>query len=179
MVMAMSHPNNIGIRLAKSCEAAILNEIEIAASSQFAGLGLIDHRLDCTFDKAELKELIVMGQVWVACDADVPVGFAIASVKSEGFCYLEEIDVLPQYGRRGIGATLVQTVRDWAARNGMQYVFLATFRSVPWNAPFYAKLGFSIVDRSDWTEDMHRIHELEIAAELPLDERVMMVASAK
>jgi len=34
------------------------------------------------------------------------------------------------------------TVCDWAASVGHRFVTLTTFRDVPWNMPFYARLGF-------------------------------------
>jgi hypothetical protein len=33
-------------------------------------------------------------------------------------------------------------VADWAARQGMAALTLITFRGVPWNAPYYERLGF-------------------------------------
>ena len=31
---------------------------------------------------------------------------------------------------------------DWAARQGLPAMTLVTFRGVPWNAPYYERLGF-------------------------------------
>jgi hypothetical protein len=36
----------------------------------------------------------------------------------------------------------VNAVSDWARYRGLPAVTLTTFRDVPWNGPFYAKLGF-------------------------------------
>jgi hypothetical protein len=37
---------------------------------------------------------------------------------------------------------LVGSVCDWSRSHGFDAVTLTTFRDVPWNGPFYEKLGF-------------------------------------
>jgi hypothetical protein len=39
---------------------------------------------------------------------------------------------------------MLQTVADWARANGFASLSLTTFRSVPFNAPFYAAFGFRL-----------------------------------
>ena len=34
----------------------------------------------------------------------------------------------------------------WARDTGLAAVTLTTFRDVPWNAPFYRRAGFTVVD---------------------------------
>lgn len=82
------------------------------------------------------------GRLLVALDGEVPVGFALVEIIAPRRTHLAEIDVLPSHGRRGIGASLVRAVRDAAAHRGDAEVTLTTFRDVPWNMPFYARLGF-------------------------------------
>ena len=43
---------------------------------------------------------------------------------------------------------LVLQVCDWAAGNGYASVTLTTFRDVPWNMPFYERLGFRVIPLS-------------------------------
>jgi GNAT superfamily N-acetyltransferase len=86
------------------------------------------------------------GTLWVARDEHgAPVGFALVERLGAEF-HLEEMDVLPEHGRRGIGTALVRAVCDWAARKGSASVTLCTFRDIPWNAPFYQRLGFRSLD---------------------------------
>jgi GNAT superfamily N-acetyltransferase len=56
--------------------------------------------------------------------------------------HLEEIDVHPAHGRRGLGTRLVMEICNWATSAGYRSVTLTTFREIPWNMPFYARLGF-------------------------------------
>ena len=93
------------LRLARPDERDRIREIEDLAGTRFAGLDLIDESLDVSFPLEDLVRLIDAGQVWVACDAtDTAVGMVIASVR-EGAVYVEEMDVLAEHGRRGLGGT--------------------------------------------------------------------------
>lgn len=168
--------NNIlySIRLARADEAARIREIEDAAGELFSGLGLIDETRDESFPLDKLLRLIEMQQVWVACEASgLPVGMVIASA-IDGSVYVEEMDVIPSHGRRGIGSRLLATVCDWAAANGYPAVTLSTFRDVPWNGPFYRKQGFKDLSREEWTPGMLAIHEKEMRHGLRVEARVFM-----
>lgn len=74
---------------------------------------------------------------------DTPVGFALVEMLTGNEPHLEEIDVHPAHGRRGVGSALVRTVCEWATRSGFRDITLTTFRDVAWNMPFYARLGFA------------------------------------
>jgi GNAT superfamily N-acetyltransferase len=101
------------------------------------------------------------GRSWVAADAnDEPVGFAVAC-EVDGNGHLAEIDVHPEHGRRGIGRALVEHVCLWARETGYSSLTLTTERDIPWNAPFYAKLGFEIVPPEQWTPGEHQRFEFE------------------
>lgn len=99
-----------------------------------------------------LEEEIQRGLVWVALpdDGHVPVGFVWLDTEQGGdVAGIAEIDVLPEYSRRGIGAALLEHACDWARSAGYRRIDLGTLADVPWNAPFYARHGFTIVDKSD------------------------------
>ena len=102
------------IRLARPDEIARLREIEDKAGEMFSGLGLNDDTLDSSFPIDDLIRLVGMKQAWVACtEDDRPVGMVFASVR-EGAVYVEELDVMPEFGRRGLGSRLLNCVCDWA-----------------------------------------------------------------
>jgi hypothetical protein len=48
-------------------------------------------------------------------------------------------------------------------------------RTIPWNAPFYSRLGFEIVPEQDLTEGMKRLRRLEATAGLAVAQRVIML----
>ncbi len=78
------------------------------------------------------------GLLWVALEpAGAPIGFAVASIRGRRM-HLDELDVLPEHGRKGVGSALIEAVEDYALNSGCVEMTLTTFRDVPWNAPFYA-----------------------------------------
>ena len=72
------------------------------------------------------------------------VGFICLEVV-DGAAHVDQVSVLPDHGRRGIGRALLETAIGWAASSGYAELTLTTFRDVPWNAPFYRTLGFEEV----------------------------------
>jgi GNAT superfamily N-acetyltransferase/ketosteroid isomerase-like protein len=172
---AVDQPNgSYRIRLARPDEVPRLREIEDEAGTLFSGLGLIDEALDVSFPLGELARLAGLGQVWVACREDgLPVGMVIASVR-EGAMYIEEMDVLPAHGRRGLGTRLLSRACAWAQERGYAAVTLSTFREVPWNGPFYRKHGFRDLPPAGWTPGMRAIREKEAQHGLRVEARVFM-----
>jgi len=169
-----THVDDYRIRLARPSEVARIREIEDEAGVMFSGLELIDEGRDPSFPLDLVRLFIDKRQVWVACLADdVPVGMVIASER-EGAAYVEELDVVPAHGRRGLGSRLLDHVCEWGASRGYATVTLSTFRDVPWNAPFYRKRGFRDLSPAEWTPDMLAIREREIQHGLRVDARVFM-----
>ena len=121
-----------------------------------------------------LERLWYTGAVIVAVgDDDRPVGFAVAH-ELDGEGYLQEVDVDPAYGRRGLGTKLVEAVIAWASERGFATVVLRTFADIAWNAPYYARLGFKYVADNDATPAMHAIRDEERRAGLRVESRVFM-----
>ncbi|WP_108470681.1 4-(cytidine 5'-diphospho)-2-C-methyl-D-erythritol kinase [Rhodanobacter thiooxydans] len=124
-----------------------------------------------------LRQAIDRGLVWVARDGTgAPVGFVWLDTElADGAIGIAEIDVLPEYGRRGIGAALVEHACAWAREAGYRRMDLGTLAEVPWNAPFYAKHGFATVDKNDPTFAFARERDRENG--FPDDLRVFMSRS--
>ncbi len=82
-----------------------------------------------------------LGFLLVAADERRLVGFTHV-VPHDLHAYLEQLSVLPDVGRRGIGSRLVREAMEEARWAGFDVMSLTTYRDVPWNGPFYAALGF-------------------------------------
>jgi GNAT superfamily N-acetyltransferase len=121
-----------------------------------------------------LTKALHEGHLWVALADDLAVGFAQVEVIEREAAHLEEIDVDPEHGRRGLGEQLVLQVCEWAASNGYASVTLSTFRDVVWNMPFYARLGFEIVPRAQLSPALCAIVEDETRRGLDPTRRVVM-----
>lgn len=114
------------------------------------------------------------GMLWVALGpADRPVGF-VRVVVTGPRVHLAELDVLPEHGRRGVGTALVQAVEDWARASRISEITLTTYRDLPWNAPFYARLGFGVVPECEWDAETRRRFEEEAGLESERARRVVM-----
>lgn len=126
-------------------------------------------------DAKTLSEAQQEGQIWVATDLqDTPVGFAMVALL-DGNPHLDEMDVLPAHGRNGIGTRLLQTVIDWAASHGHDLLTLVTFRHLPWNAAFYARLGFETMLAGDVGQEINELLAEERSAGIKLENRVVMM----
>ena len=124
----------------------LLPAIELAAARLLRGHAP-ESVLTETTDERTFAEAARLGRLWVASAGNLPVGFALATMLAQDLPHLEEIDVDPAHGRRGLGAALVRTVCEWATVSGYATLTLTTFRVVPWNFPFYARMGFVEIPR--------------------------------
>ncbi len=163
------------IRAARSDELEQLQAIGMAAWHPFEGTGLLGDDPGDPYAIELLQDAVGAGRLWVATGADdVPVGFAHGD-DLDGEAYLAEVDVHPDHGRRGLGRRLVERVCDWARAAGYPSLALTTFRDVPWNAPFYARLGFRVLKEGEITPPLQRQREHETSIfGLDPDLRVVM-----
>ena len=162
------------IRLARASEISRLRAIEDAAGTLFNDLGLHDDAIDPSFPLEDRTRFVELEQTWVAClEDDLPVGVVVGSVR-DGLGYVEELDVVPAHGRRGLGTRLLAHVCAWARAKGLAAITLSTFRDVPWNAPFYRKHGFKDLPPEAWTSWMRAIRDWEKEHGLVVEARVFM-----
>ncbi|HEY8943074.1 MAG TPA: GNAT family N-acetyltransferase [Polyangiaceae bacterium] len=171
------------IRLSRGGELHLLPDIERRAASQFepwaAELALTPEILEGTIPLEALHAANDDGRLWVAADIDDhPVGFAL--VRELGlFAHLEELDVLPEHGRQGLGTSLLEAVCAWAHTRGFAAVTLSTFRDVPWNAAFYGRRGFEAMGRDELPPELLEIVGIEEKKGLLTDRRVVMMRRAR
>jgi GNAT superfamily N-acetyltransferase len=152
---------------------AAIPAIELAAARLLAGYAP-ESVLGESSSVDDLRRAQAEERLLVALDGDAPVGFALIERIAARRTHLAEIDVLPSHGRRGIGAALVHAVCAAAAGRGDAEVTLTTFRDVPWNMPFYARLGFVEIPRAECDEVLEAILRDEAARGLEPQRRVAM-----
>lgn len=162
------------IALAATEQLPEIPKLEQAAGAKFGPADLPLKLRYLVTDQDTLRLAQKERRLWVALDAmRRPVGFALAEV-ADGQAYLSEIDVHPAHGRRGLGRRLVAAVVDWAAEKRFDSVLLVTFRHLPWNAPFYEKLGFVQLAERELGQDLREIFEEEAEAGVNMDNRIGM-----
>ena len=135
------------IRVARPDEVPALQLVEARAASRFADVGAPAIAALPVTERSVLAEGIRDGRVFASVDSeDVVVGFAIVETVGDDVVHLREIDVVPEAISNGRGTALIEHVATWARARGASRVTLTTFRDVPWNAPYYARRGFRIVE---------------------------------
>jgi GNAT superfamily N-acetyltransferase len=121
-----------------------------------------------------LREGVHADRLWVAADVnDRPVGFALAD-EIGGNAHLDELDVYPEHGQRGLGTALVEVVCHWAKASGYRAITLTTLRHIPWNAPWYQRLGFRVLEEHELSAALRHLLQEEIQRGLPADQRAAM-----
>ena len=150
-----------------------IGAIEIAAARLFEGY-VPDEVLHETTGEQDLQEAQSEGRLWVALAGESPIGFAHVEVFDPISAHLEEIDVHPDHGRRGVGTRLVTEVCKWAWKRGYRAVTLTTFRDIPWNMPFYLRLGFEEIPKRELTPGLRAILRSEARRGLDPRRRVAM-----
>lgn len=131
------------IRLGTSADAPLLPAIERSAARAFVKLPTLawvaEHNV---LSSVEHLEFVAAGLEWVVIDdRDQPVGFVCVTMFDEAL-HIEELAVDYAEQGQGLGRRLITAVRDHAQAHGFEALTLTTFVDVPWNAPFYARLGF-------------------------------------
>ncbi|WP_052385065.1 GNAT family N-acetyltransferase [Streptomyces sp. NRRL F-2890] len=150
------------IRAADAGELERLREIERAAGEPFRALGMAAVADDEPPSHAVLDGYRRRGRLWVWDTGAGEVGGYLLADEVDGAVHIEQVSVHPDRARRGIGRALI----DAAAQPGVPQT-LTTFTQVPWNAPYYARLGFREVPARELTPGLRAIRAHE--AELGLD----------
>jgi putative acetyltransferase len=167
------HDVSYSVIAARPRDLPVLPGIELAAARLLVGHAPESVLSEAT-SAADFERACREDHLWVALNGDAPVGFAQVEVFEAGVAHLDELDVHPDHGRRGLGRRLVGVVRDWAVRKHFGSVTLSTFRDVPWNMPFYAKLGFTVVPSVELTPALRWVVDDETRRGLDVERRVVM-----
>jgi GNAT superfamily N-acetyltransferase len=157
------------IREASLTDLPALRDIERAAGVAFRDLDMAAIAEDEPLTLDELAAYQRAGRAWVY--GDPPVSYIIVD-EIDGYGHIEQVSVHPGHSRRGIGRLLVDHAGDWARSRGLAGLTLTTFAEVPWNAPYYARLGFEIV--TDLSPGLRAVREHEAALGLDAWPRVVM-----
>ena len=165
------------VRAARAADLRDIASIEDAGGPQFQELFgeaiepiLLSPAMDGRQRAAEPGFLLV-----AAAEQGPPVGFVHVLV-IDGQAHLEQLSVLPEHQRRGIGAALTRAAMDEARAQGFDRLSLCTYRDVPWNGPFYRGVGFTEVTDLAPYERRLRDKERELGLDINGVRVVMEVA---
>jgi GNAT superfamily N-acetyltransferase len=149
-LLSASQVSRVRLRSAREGEGQYLPAIERSAGQLFRLIEGLSWLADAEDLPASFHErLIEAGTCWVAESGtgDI-IGFLTAEAVPNAL-HVWEFSIAQQWQGHGIGRKLFEHVIEQARQWGSGALTLTTFCNVPWNAPFYAQLGFRIVSEPD------------------------------
>jgi ribosomal protein S18 acetylase RimI-like enzyme len=146
------------VRLARPDDCALLGAIEEAADQRYAGTSDALFA-DATGVPTEVAEhYCADGRLLVAEVDGAVIGFVGWRPQDDpGVAGISQISVRPEHGGRGIGSALMSAAHEAIASRGFHRIVLATQADIPWNAPWYERLGYSVVPTDAWSPWMTAI----------------------
>ncbi|MEG7491683.1 GNAT family N-acetyltransferase [Enterobacter hormaechei] len=153
-------------------DVAALPAIERAAGQRFRDVPelawLSDNEVICVEDHLGYAG---RGLSWLALADDRRVGFILAEAHPSSL-FIVELSVHLDWQGRGLGRQLIARAVAHARSLGLNSLTLTTFRDVPWNAPFYRRLGFEML--TTLTPELRQKREEETAHGLAYGSRCAM-----
>lgn len=124
------------LRLATANDAKRLPAIEAAAGEMFRDVGMDDVASAPPNSSHVYERAAKDDRLWVATSGTVIAGFLMFErlARSHFIC---ELDVDPACAGQGLGARLINALTS--------PITLSCFEDVPWNKPYYERLGFRAV----------------------------------
>ncbi len=147
------------IRLATEADLQRLVDVEVEAGQLFHAVGMSAVAEDVP-KIADLGEAVAAERVWVTCVSAQVAGYITAEV-IDGNAHVAQVSVAPDYAGRGIGRAMIEFVEAWGRTVGCPATTLTTFRHVPWNAPYYLRLGYEVLPDDQIGPELARTMEHE------------------
>jgi len=164
------------IRLTTVADVPMLPAIERSAGTAFRAYPEFAWVADDSVMSIEDHQGFVAGGTsWVAADASLIAGFLCAETVAETELHICELAVHAARQGEGVGTQLMRHAMAYAARNEQTTsLTLTTFRDVAFNAPFYERLGFEIVEELEAEPRLRALLREEAAHGLPTESRCAM-----
>ncbi|HVW80303.1 MAG TPA: GNAT family N-acetyltransferase [Mycobacteriales bacterium] len=162
------------IRLATKDEAERLRQIEADAGELFRTVDMARVAENKLPSVAFLQAAIAAGRIWVdAPPGDEPAAYLLTD-DVDGCLHIEQVSVHPSRAREGLGRGLIDHAEIVAGQRGLPALTLTTFAEVPWNGPYYRRLGFVELTGPAITPGLARIRDREDALGLDAWPRICM-----
>ncbi|MGF6149177.1 GNAT family N-acetyltransferase [Pseudomonas fluorescens] len=165
----------ISLRRAQFNDASALPAVERSAAALFRNDPELAWLADAPVTSFEQHlRAIESAQVWVAEMANGSIVGFLSAHTADTELHIQEISVCSGFQGQGLGRRLLQTALEYARQNGLTALTLTTFRELPWNEPFYQRLGFETLAFSDLDQRLQAVLEAEITHGLPGARRCAM-----
>lgn len=118
-----------------------MSAIERSAALAFEGYPELFGRLNLPAAPENWRPHLEVQTLWVIeRDGDL-LAFLAGRVVDDRL-HIDEVDVHRAYQGQGLGGQLLTHAADWARAHGLAALTVTTFRTIPWNGPFYGRVGF-------------------------------------
>ncbi|MFF2141855.1 GNAT family N-acetyltransferase [Kitasatospora sp. NPDC058190] len=148
------------IRAVTEDELPLLSELERAAGTPFAAIGMPEVAEDEPPAPEELAHYLEHGVALVAQAPDGTIAGYLLAEPVDGSLHIEQVSVHPDHARRGIGRALIDHLAGHEGADAPALT-LTTFADVPWNAPYYARCGFRPLADAELTPGLREIRRKE------------------
>lgn len=163
----------IRIRLGSADEIHKVAPLELAAAEAFRTIGMDAIADDAPMSEAELLAAIDEQRFWVAVEYGVLKAYLVGDFLPRSL-HIDQVTVHPDASRRGLGALMIESVSADPRARERGLITLTSFANVPWNAPYYERIGFIDIAESDWPEGVAEKVALEQSKNLAAWPRVVM-----
>ncbi|MEV6275036.1 GNAT family N-acetyltransferase [Nocardia sp. NPDC051832] len=151
------------IRRATEADLPVLQDIERAAGKPFADIGMQSVADDDPPPLPTLREFQRAGRAWVRPDdTDTPIAYLVLGLVDDN-AHIDQVSVDPEYIGHRIGKSLIDHAVTWSKAEGLQAITLTTFTEVPWNGPYYERLGFRYLTLGQETPGLRDLRAAESA----------------
>ncbi|RKT21344.1 acetyltransferase (GNAT) family protein [Paraburkholderia sp. RAU2J] len=164
----------VTFRFAAPREASVIREIEFEAGQRFVSVGMAGIADAPPMAPELVERKIAASEIIVAVDADATCAGFVMFEPQPARLYVQELDVLTAYAGRRIGASLIEQVAQLARTRQLPQLILSTYREVPWNAPYYRRLGFRDIEQAELDAVLIARRDAHIARGLDESKRVFM-----
>ncbi len=166
----------------------MINSVRPTTSADIPALPVIERAAGQRFQQAPGLQWIAQGPVisadchqhyaqqkmsWVVEHNDQPCGFLLAQAQSSTL-FIVEISVHQACQGLGLGRQLISYVAAQAKAQGFTSLTLTTFRDVPWNAPWYARMGVEILPEDPLSTALRQKLMQEVAHGMAYESRCAM-----
>jgi GNAT superfamily N-acetyltransferase len=151
------------IREAAERDLNRLRDLERLSGEMFRAIGMAIVADDEPAPVETLRGYAEDGRAWVATDlADTAIGYLLLDIV-DGHAHIEQVSIDPGCAGQGIGRALIEHAVEWARSRSFTAMTLTTFADVPWNGPYYERLGFHRLPADDLTPGLAELrrHEAE------------------
>jgi GNAT superfamily N-acetyltransferase len=148
------------IRPAAAGDVEAIRQVERRAGELFREIGMAEVADEELPSPSLVAGFVRDGRAWVDERDGMVAGFIVVRRLADA-CHVVQVSIDPAYRGQRIGAALIRHLEPWAVSHGLDALTLTTFEHVPWNAPYYERLGFEQLAPSAMTVGLAAVFEEE------------------